>query len=394
MTIPARFVALAVVGSLVLAGVALLGGAGGKATSSAPPSSQAAIVASTTPSPSAASSAEPTRTPNPQTDYADYPGRLLVQHLGNALDGSEADPVNGHFDRRRLYVMDPDGSNISELLPGQPAAGKNMADVSPDRTKVVFQDWGDAPKVYEVGLDGSGFRTLTDCDCIEGDPAYSPDGSQIVFSRLVGDVVTLGLRDLATGEVTMLPETAGTWAQQVPGEVPEHPSWSPDGRTIVYAMMSRAGDGQLVSSRLLSLDLASRAITDLGVAPELAAGEPRYSPDGSLILFASRSAETSLGQAYGNIYTVHPDGTGLAQLTGAADSEPFDCDSGVTAESNDHGTGASWTPDGLHILFMCNWIYLMDPDGSNVARWDVRGPDMSDMTTGFGYTTYWIPDEP
>ena len=317
-----------------------------------------------------------------------------MQHLGNALDGSEANPVDGHYDRRRLYVMDPDGSNISELLPGQPATGKNYADVSPDQTKVVFQDWADAPKVYEVGLDGSGFRTLTDPGEVEGDPAYSPDGSKIVFNRLVGDVVTLGIRDLATGDVTMLPETSGTWDQKSPGEMPEHPSWSPDGKSIVYAMMRHAADGALVSSRLLSLDLASKVVTDLGVAPELMAGEPRYAPDGSMILFASRSAETSLGQAYGNVYTVHPDGTGLKQLTGAADSEPFDCGSGVMGESSEHGTGASWTPDGLHILFMCNSIYLMDPDGNNVARWDARGPDISDNTVGFGYTTYWIPDKP
>ena len=323
------------------------------------------------------------------------PGRLLVQHLGNAPDGSEADPVDGHFDRRRLYVMDPDGSNISELLPGQPATGKNMADVSPDHTKVVFQDWADAPKVYEVGLDGSGFRTLTDCDCSEGDPAYSPDGSQIVFNRLVGDVVTLGLRDLATGEVTMLPETAGTWDQKSPGEMPEHPSWSPDGRTIVYAMMRRASDGQLMSSRLLSLDLATRTVTDLGVAPELASGEPRYSPDGSLILFASRSAETSLGQAYGNIYTVHPDGTGLEQLTGAR---------GLRAvrlrQRRDRRRAASTAraprgpPTGCTSCSCATGSTSWTRTGTTSRAGMCAAPTCRRWTTGFGYTTYWIPDQP
>jgi Tol biopolymer transport system component len=122
--------------------------------------------------------------------------------------------------------------------------------------------------------------------------------------------------------------------------------------------------------------VATHVVTDIGVPEALGAGEPRYRPDGSVILFASRSAETSLGESQGNIYTVHPDGTALTQLT----------DTGAT--------GASWTPDGRYIIYMSNWIYLMEPDGSNKARWSISGPDLSKTETGYGYTTYWIPAAP
>ncbi len=58
------------------------------------------------------------------------------------------------------------------------------------------------------------------------------------------------------------------------------------------------------------------------------------------------------------------------------------------------GTGASWTPDGRYIVYMCNWIFLMEPDGSNKARWSSIGPDMAEDRVGYGYTTYWIPPAP
>ena len=59
--------------------------------------------------------------------------------------------ANYNADRVRFYLMNPDGSDLKELLPGQPAGGKNMADVSPDGTAVVFQDGGDTTKSMKSG---------------------------------------------------------------------------------------------------------------------------------------------------------------------------------------------------------------------------------------------------
>jgi Tol biopolymer transport system component len=277
--------------------------------------------------------------------------------------------------------MDPAGKDITELLPGQPASGKNMADISPDHTKVVFQDWPDGnAKIYEVGLDGNGFRIVsTPCDCSEGDPAYSPDGKKIVFERVTGDTRQLMIRDLATGKVSSIKGAKGTWATGETGDSPEHPSWSPDGRTIIYALMHRAADGDLFYSQLYTADLAAGTVAKFPVPPDLRAGEPRYSPDGTLILFASDSAETSLGKSFGDIYTIHADGTQMRNLTDGSDGAPAE------------GTGASWTPDGKHILYMEDRIWLMDPDGGNKRLWSRLGPDVSTTERGFGYTTYWIP---
>ena len=310
-------------------------------------------------------------------DHSDVRGRLLIQHFGNALDGTELDADGYNADRVRFYLMNPDGSELKELLPGQPAGGKNMADISPDGTKVVFQDGWGYNQLHEVRLDGTGFRTITTaCDCFEGDPAYSPDGTRIAFTRLIeGSKVQIGIRDLASDKVAMLQETEGAISDPNTGQgvVPEQPAWSPDGRSIVYSVMDRGSDGSPQASRIKIIDIESRVVTDLSLAADQIFGEPKFSPDGSLILLSSRPGYAMIGQRNGNIYTVHPDGTGLKQLT------------------KGEATGGNWTADGKHIQFMSGQVWLMDPDGGSAAPWSASGPNLSSTERGFGYTTYWIP---
>ncbi len=153
MTTPARVATAAVIGVLAVGGALFAFNRSQPAVGGPGPSP--------TPVVSAVPSVAPSTSPAAVTDRSDVPGRLLVQHLGNALDGSEASATDGNFGTRRFYLMDPDGSNITELLPGQPAAGKNMADISPDGTKVVFMDWSDTPAIHEVNLDGTGYRQIT-----------------------------------------------------------------------------------------------------------------------------------------------------------------------------------------------------------------------------------------
>ena len=83
---------------------------------------------------------------------------------------------------------------------------------------------------------------------------------------------------------------------------------------------------------------------------------PDWSPDGTEIVF-NASAEPSPTQ---NIWTIHPDGTGLTQLT-TYDEEH---------QATFHPT---WSPDGAHILFShspsgpdgTGDLFVMDRDGAN-----------------------------
>lgn len=90
-----------------------------------------------------------------------------------------------------IYVMNPDGSDVTALTEGPPpSVGKTAGwtaddwpDWSPDGTKIAFERSG---HIYAIGDDGSDLTKLTDNDAgtsVSEQPAWSPDGRKIVFVR-------------------------------------------------------------------------------------------------------------------------------------------------------------------------------------------------------------------
>ncbi len=121
-----------------------------------------------------------------------------------------------------------------------------------------------------------GLRQLTDDSAQDGFPSWSPDGRYILFSRYGGDVA---------------PEKTGLWLVSPGGGEPhqltafigEHPDWSPDGRYIAF-------DGDFGNS--IQLVSASGGVP-VRIVPEsipvLRGGQPKWSPDGSRIAFKEGS---------------------------------------------------------------------------------------------------------
>ncbi len=389
MTMTARLAAAAIAIAVVVAGGALIlrpgSNSGVGAPTSSPTSSALAVTPSSLGSPSAIPSAPP-------VDYSALHGQILMEHLGNAPDGSEMPTSDYHPERRRLYFMDPatmTGKTARELLPGQPASGKLNADVSADGKQVVFMDTSTQAKIWIANLDGTGLRQLTtSCACSELDPAFDPTGTKIAFVHLEGVtrpatyganghlsvdappyISWLGIRDLATGKVTKLDKTVGPSTDAVP----EQPSWSPDGTQIVFNRTTW-GTGDLPASGVLQVvDVTTGAVRTFPSGSKAPIpGDADWSPDGSTIVFTNYPW-SSMGSIGGLpdplIFTVRSDGTNLSELA--------------------PGAGASYMPDG-RIVFQNNYFWVMNADGTDSRPVNIRGDDLTELNVGFAYIPHWV----
>jgi Tol biopolymer transport system component len=99
-----------------------------------------------------------------------------------------------------------------------------------------------------------------------------------------------------------------------------HPAWSPDGSAIVYVRTggTAAGDLWIVNT----LTGAERQLTMSDPGDEQRT--PAWSPDGALIAFTSNHEPGIDGNYQYQIYTVSATGTGLVRrtLSGAAKENP------------------------------------------------------------------------
>ena len=372
MPMQARIAAAAVIGVLALGGVAVYLGrgsdadVGGPSPSAAPPSS---------PTPAASLSVS--------SGYADTKGWIVFEHFGQAPDGSTTtfDP-----DRRQIWLVHADGTNLHELAPGNPV-GKASPDISPDGSKVIFNDWKDPTQIWEVSIEGGQPALVsTDCAaataCLEHDPTYSPDGRRVAFMRVEGfgsssESSVIGVRDLDTHQVTLLEATRVLLST---GDLAQ-PTWSPDGLQIAYHRNTQTPtDERPTKIRIEIVNVDGTALRELPAPPgETKAGDPDWSPDGSLIVFSTMPNREGEGDGNGSmgIFTIHPDGTGLTEVCGS-------CLQG--------GIAPSWTPDGKHILFwgFRTWA-MMDPDGRNMAHINQQQLTWFGDKLGYGYAAWLQP---
>ncbi len=135
--------------------------------------------------------------------------------------------------------------------------------LSPDATKVAFAAVGD---IWVMPIGGPP-ENLTKDRFLDTDPAWSPDGTRLVYSSdKGGNRLQLWIRELATGQERQLTDLTTQ---------PQGASWSNDGKKIAFFDV----DGMWRRAQVSVVDVASGTVTRIHDSL-FSPGTPTWSPDG------------------------------------------------------------------------------------------------------------------
>jgi TolB protein len=294
--------------------------------------------------------------------------------------------------RAAVLTIAPDGSGERQLTRPPARTQDDLPDWSPDGRRIVFSRCppNNVCRLMIVNADGTGLRALTrSCRTHPGpkgiprgcedaaNPSFTPDGEHVLYTRATGRVKTF--RKLHTDQIQHSAiaiigadgrgERVILRLRAYSGDA-NNPLLSPDGRTIVFEEATSPLGHPRLSHAVFTVGADGKGVRR--VTPwKLRAGDgPDWAPDGSRILF--RSNEDVGDFAKSQLYTIHPDGSGLTQLTHVGGGRKL--------------LSASFSPDGTRIVFAMAPkgrlpdLYTMASDGSDVQRvtrtpqWDSR-PD-------------------
>lgn len=237
---------------------------------------------------------------------------------------------------------------------------------SPDGQRLAFTRRGQGldplaarSRVWTVSVsDGQAAPLFQDETVLGYLPVWSPDGLGLAFYDPQSQAIRI--LDLDTGREHLVRSGSGRAG-----------GWSPDGSMFVLPQFEF--DLETARAALAVLDLETRALADLIPFERgwLDLARPVWGPDGVWIAFAGQSPGSGLAKG---LYLIRPDGSGLRSIAAAP---------GVT-----HGRYA-WDPEGEMLVYQS--FRLDDPEAKpRIAVWH-RSDGRIEIVAEEGHSPAWLP---
>lgn len=230
-------------------------------------------------------------------------GKLFFasSHAYDSTCPPRPDPSKGYvwgLDRFDIYTVKRDGSDLKRLTNYGVYTAEGV--LSPDGRKIVFTSLKDGDlEIYTMNVDGTDVRRLTEAPGYDGGPWWSPDGKQIAY-RAYHPTDSTELADYRNllNQRMVRPTKMELWLMNADGSNQRQithlgganfgPSWTPDGRRIVFSSNYKNPRTENFDLYLINLD--GSGLEQITTHP-LFDGFPMFSPDGKHLVWASnRSA--------------------------------------------------------------------------------------------------------
>lgn len=318
-------------------------------------------------------------------DSAPGPGSKIVftstQHIvPEPPPGLDRNPA------AELYIMNGDGTDQQRLtyFPGF----KIAAVCSPDGQQIAFHSVTPlasnplVPTIFLIKVGDSPISAagqLTEIVSGGSFPSWSPDGKKIVFQS-AGRPRDIYVLDLQTMQLTNLTNERADSSDDAWDDY--RPDWAPDGHRIAFTS-NRGGTREIYVMNVDGSDVMQLTFPGNATMPAPVNMAPDWSPDGRLIVFQSNRDHPSDFDDPGDdpgfeIYVMNADGTAQMRLT---DNLSRDLD-------------PAWSPDGGRIIVdsdrdvpQTRQLYVMNADGTHQNA--LTGPSSATLTTGENSHASW-----
>jgi Tol biopolymer transport system component len=238
---------------------------------------------------------------------------------------------------------------------------------SPDGRRIAFtrnEDVGEFTTVtdddvFVMNADGDDVQQLTPEreGRSSGQPTWSPDGLRIAY--VDGPSVDSGVPS-RFGALFLMSADGGDPRRLTRGRADTDPDWSPNGREIVFIRGENLASPTGANTDVYVIDLAGGEPRRLTRTAHQFESATAWSPDGSRIVFARGTFQTQFDGKEG-IYVMNRDGTGERLVL-------------ANQHFADGSYNLTWSPDGQTIAFEtsptrdCTAVALVDVDGGAVRR--------------------------